>query len=205
MKKYIFLSLLTVLCLACGTQVKVSETISEGEKSLINDSSSVMRVLTISNKEDSLFLRQGCVAFNVLDINTPEYHTLAQKMVETLKSQGNNGMCIAGPQIGIHRNIIAVKRLDKEGEPIEVYANPYIVETNGEQIIGMEKCLSVPDTKNDTKRFTHITIGYTDPHSDRIDNPRTLFEEVSGSTAILFQHAIDHLEGLIFTDFNNQK
>lgn len=159
-----------------------------------------MRVLTVNNQEDSLFLRGGCLAFNVYDLNTPEYQALAKKMVATMTSPEQDGVGIAGPQIGLHRCIIAVKRYDKEGEPIEVYANPYIVETRGEHEPGQEGCLSVPGRSGSVMRWRDIQIGYTDPNSDRLDQPRTVFEDVSGYTAIIFQHEIDHLNGILYTD-----
>ena len=159
-----------------------------------------MRVLTVDSVEDSLFLRQGTTNLNLVDINTSEFQTLARKMVATLVSPEQDGVGIAGPQVGIGRRIIAVQRFDKEGEPIEVYVNPWIVETRGELVPGPEGCLSVPDRRGDVPRWQDITISYTDILSDRLDQPREITEDIKGYTAVIFQHEIDHLDGILYTD-----
>lgn len=180
----------------CGVPV----TLTREECKLINESPKVMRVLTTDSVEDSLFLRQQCRYLNVVDINSKEFKELAQKMVATLKSPEQDGVGIAGPQVGISRRVIAVQRFDKEGEPVEVYVNPVIEETRGEKEAGSEGCLSVPGRRGDVLRWQDITISYTDLNSDRLDQPRTVREDIKGFTAVIFQHEIDHLDGILYID-----
>ena len=92
---------------------------SSNEKSLIKGQG-VMRVLTIDDKEDSLFLRTHCKDLTVKEINSAEYAVLADRMLATVTSPEQDGVGIAGPQVGIGRRIVAVQRFDKEGEPFEV-------------------------------------------------------------------------------------
>lgn len=49
------------------------------------------------------------------------------------------------PQVGISRQLVAVQRLDKVGEPFEFYVNPEIVYFSQDSVLGEEGCLSIPD------------------------------------------------------------
>ena len=197
MRKYLFMGILAVVSVCCTT-AKIS--LSEQEIALIDGSGDVMRVLTIDNPGDSLVLRSECAEFNAADLKTPEYAALAGKMAATMTSPEQDGVGIAGPQVGILRRIIVVQRFDKEGEPVEVYANPYIVETRGEKEAGPEGCLSIPGRRGDVMRWRDITVVYANPLFGEPGQPQTISEDVSGYTAIIFQHEIDHLSGVLYID-----
>lgn len=187
-----------LLCMAsCGCYPKL--TMTNEEAALINDSPEVMRILTIDSEEDLAVLRRSSVNFNVPDLNTSEYAALARKLVTTLENT-DGGVGLAAPQVGINRRVVAVQRVDKEGEPIEVYANIVIEEVRGETEPGPEGCLSVPDQSGDVMRYQDITIRYTDINSDRMDQPREIREDVSGFAAVIFQHEVDHLDGILYID-----
>ena len=199
MRKIILLLAAVLSIASCGVNSKL--TMTKAEAALINGSPDIMRILTIDNDADLAVLRKGSVNFNVADLNTPEYAALARKLVRTLEST-DGGVGLAAPQIGINRRVVAVQRVDKEGEPIEVYANIYIEEMRGEPAAGPEGCLSVPDQRGEVMRYQDITIRYTDINSDRMDQPREIREDVSGFAAVIFQHEVDHLEGVLFIDRN---
>ena len=182
---------------SCG--VSVPMTMTKAEASLINGSPEVMRILTVDNEEDLTILRKSSTNFNLTDINSPEYGILVDKMVKTLEST-DGGVGLAAPQIGINRRVVAVQRVDKEGEPVEVYPNIRIEEYRGEMEEGPEGCLSVPDQRGNVLRYRDITIVYTDINSDRQDQPREIREDISGFAAVIFQHELDHLEGVLFID-----
>ena len=197
MKKRILL-LAAVLSLAsCSVGSRL--TMTKEEAALINGSPDIMRILTTDNEVDLAVLRKGSVNFNVADLNTSEYSALASKLVKTLEST-DGGVGLAAPQVGINRRVVAVQRVDKEGEPIEVYANIVIEEMRGERESGPEGCLSVPGLRGEVMRYKDITIRYTDINSDRLDQPREIREDVSGFAAVIFQHEVDHLDGIIYTD-----
>ncbi|MDO5321058.1 MAG: peptide deformylase [Bacteroidia bacterium] len=186
-----------VAAVSCGTTVPL--TMTKAEAALINGSPDIMRILSVDNEADLAVLRTGSSNFNVQDLNTAEYAKLADKLVKTLQST-DGGVGLAAPQVGINRRVVAVMRVDKEGEPIEVYPNIRIEEMRGEMEPGGEGCLSVPDQRGDVMRYRDITIVYTDINSDRLDQPREIREDVSGFAAVIFQHEVDHLDGIIFTD-----
>ena len=197
MKKIMILTAALLSLASCGVNSRL--TMTNEEAALINGSPDTMRILTIDNEADLAVLRKASVNFNVEDLNTPEYAALASKLVKTLEST-DGGVGLAAPQVGINRRVVAVQRVDKEGEPIEVYANISIEEMRGEPEAGPEGCLSVPDRRGDVMRYQDITIRYTDINSDRMDQPREIREDVSGFAAVIFQHECDHLEGVLFID-----
>lgn len=192
--------LAVAVCVLCSCSPKVSMTLTNEEKALINCSPEVMRILSVDNPEDLKILRQGTSYFNVPDLNSAEYSALVRKMVSTLEDCGEDAVGLAAPQVGISRNLIAVRRVDKEGEPIEVYPDIEIEETRGTMEPGREGCLSVPGKDGEVMRYRDITIRYADVNSDRPDQPRYIREDISGFTAVIFQHETDHLNGIIYTD-----
>lgn len=181
------------LCTAGCTKPATDWT--ETEKDLINARDAVMRVLTIDNPEDTAVLRGSASWLSTDDILSKEYSCLAGKMISTVTSPEQDGVGIAGPQVGISRRIVAVQRMDKEGEPFEVYPNISIVGTRGDKVSGPEGCLSVPGKRGEVSRYRDIDIKYTSTES-----LRDTVEHIEGFTAVIFQHEIDHLVGIIYTD-----
>lgn len=196
MKKAALFASLLILA-ACGTAVR--QTMTKEEAGLINGSPDVMRILSIDNEADLAILRAPSRNFNIPDLNSAEYRSLALKLAKTLENT-DGGVGLAAPQVGINRRVVAVQRVDKEGEPVEVYPNIRIEEYRGEMEEGPEGCLSVPDQRGNVLRYRDITIVYTDINSDRQDQPREIREDVSGFAAVIFQHELDHLEGVLFID-----
>lgn len=179
--------------------VRSAGTMTKEEASLINDSPEVMRILTVESEADVAVLRQSSMDFNMTDLCSPEYEALARKLVTTLEST-DGGVGLAAPQVGISRRVVAVQRVDKEGEPIEVYANIAIVDKRGEMVAGPEGCLSVPDQRGEVLRSQDITIRYTDITGGSKSEPREIREDVSGFAAVIFQHEVDHLDGVLYID-----
>ena len=126
------------------------------ERSLIEGQGDVMRVLTVADADDLAVLRTPCRDLSRRELSDPLYPMLAAKLVATVTSPEQDGVGIAGPQVGISRNVVAVQRFDKEGEPFEVYPNIRIVATRGEQVPGREGCLSVPGRRGEVLRYQDI-------------------------------------------------
>ena len=168
---------------------------SDSESRLIMNGDGLMRVLTVDDPADSLILREPSAMMSVEELKAPEYEALARRMVITVTDPSQDGVGIAGPQVGVLRRVVAVQRLDKEGEPFEVYPNIRIVAFRGEPVSGPEGCLSVPGRRGKVLRWRDIDIEYT--------SPKTLqdtLETVQGFTAVIFQHECDHLDGVLYTD-----
>ncbi len=185
-------ALLLVFAVGC---TKSAADWTEKEKALIRNGDDVMRVLTVDDPRDSAVLRDASLWLSEDDLLSEEYRCLAEKLVATVTSPEQDGVGIAGPQVGISRRVVAVRRFDKEGEPFEVYPNVSIIETRGELVSGPEGCLSVPGRRGEVRRYRDIDISYTSTES-----LRDTVEHIEGFTAVIFQHEIDHLVGIIYSD-----
>lgn len=143
---------------------------TEDELALIHGADSIMRVLTIESPEDSLVLRTPCADFTAEALLSTDYERLCSLMVATVTHPSQDGVGIAGPQVGLSRRIVAVQRFDKEPVsrggrtdcPFEVYPNIKIVWKSDSLAAGSEGCLSVPDRRADVLRSTEIVIEYAD-------------------------------------------
>lgn len=174
-----------------------------------------MRVLTISDPADSLLLREPSHNLSADALLSEEYEKLCSLMVATVTHPSQDGVGIAGPQVGLNRRIVAVQRFDKEpvewssktDYPFEVYPNIRIVSASDSLAYGPEGCLSVPDRRGEVLRSQEIVIEYADMKALKMANyasKDTLIpmrrDTVKGFTAVIFQHEIDHLEGVLYID-----
>lgn len=120
---------------------------------------------------------------------TPNIHKLLDDMAETMYDAA--GVGLAAPQIAILKRVIVLDPADGTGL-IEMI-NPEIIEHEGEQI-GPEGCLSIPGLNGDVKRWQRIKVKGLDRHGNEI------VMEAEDFLARIFQHEIDHLNGVLFTD-----
>jgi len=129
--------------------------------------------------------------------------TLIDDMVETMREAP--GVGLAAPQIGVLEQIIVVEyfekeedeeREDAESAPKRLYVvvNPEITRASPETVTGAEGCLSIPGYLGEVERFETITV----KGQNRRGQPVTL--KLKDWTARIFQHEIDHLNGVLFTD-----
>ena len=186
--------------LACGRSKTVG--FSSGELELLNGTDSIMRVLTIQDSIDLAVLRAVSCDFSAKELMSEQFTKLGRRMVATVTHPSQDGVGIAGPQVGLNRRIVAVQRFDKTGEPFEVYANVRIVWMSDSLACGPEGCLSVPDRRGNVLRSQQIVIEYADlaSLSHSCDDIPMARDTVSGFTAVIFQHEIDHLEGVLYID-----
>ena len=166
----------------------------EIELIMATDAYTAMRVWKIDAVSDSLILRQKCsdVLFNSNDIILSNF---INKLHKTVIDSLNKGVGIAAPQVGILKNIIWVQRFDKLNYPFEVYINPTITHYSEEKQPCREGCLSIPNRIDTTQiRSQLIEIKYLD--KDGLSRS----ESIEGFTAVIFQHEIDHLNGILYID-----
>lgn len=177
------------------------------ELAIIESTDSIMRVLTIESPRDLSVLRAPSIDFSTEALLSDEFARLADLMVATVTHPSQDGVGIAGPQVGLNRRVVAVQRFDKEGEPFEVYPNIRIVWKSDSVEFGPEGCLSVPDRREDVARSTEIVIEYTainGPYSPSSPDSNLALipvrDTISGFTAVIFQHEVDHLDGVLYID-----
>ena len=152
-----------------------------------------MATRTIITVPDPILRRK---AHKVVDFDK-DFQTLVADMVETLRAAP--GVGLAAPQVAISERLIVVEfnvDEDDEDSPKKLYvlANPEIVERSEEMVKGIEGCLSIPDLVGEVERNEKVVV----KGQNRQGKPVKI--KASGWLARIFQHEIDHLDGILFTD-----
>ncbi len=129
--------------------------------------------------------------------------TLIDDMIDTMRAAP--GVGLAAPQVGVSERVIVVEYAEpeateegqepKEVEPkLYVMVNPEIVKASPETEVGIEGCLSIPGLVGEVERTYEVRLkGFS-----RRGQPMKLKAE--GWLARIFQHEIDHINGVVFTD-----
>ncbi len=130
-------------------------------------------------------------ASSVVDIDDHVIR-LVDDMLDTMYEK--RGIGLAAPQIGLLKRVIVVDTSWPDGnrDPI-VLINPEIVEREGIQK-HQERCLSLPGIADTVERSYYIKVKGVDPKG------REVVLDVEGFRAVVFQHEIDHLNGIVFID-----
>lgn len=140
----------------------------------------VYQVVTIPDP----ILRQKAQAVKKI---TPGVLRVLDNMRDTMYAA--DGVGLAAPQIGISKRIIVVD----PGDQLYEIVNPEIVLREGEQT-AQEGCLSVPDMVGRVTRSQKIIVSGMNRDGEKIEI------EASDILARAFQHEIDHLDGILFSD-----
>ena len=121
---------------------------------------------------------------------TNEILDLIDDMFETMDQ--SRGIGLAAPQVGKNIRVIIVDTQQKKSKPFALI-NPEIVHAEGEQIYE-EGCLSCPGLSGNVKRSAKVTVLGINENGDdvKIDAESLL--------AVVLQHEIDHLDGILFVD-----
>jgi peptide deformylase len=126
-----------------------------------------------------------------------DLQTLVDDMIETMREAP--GVGLAAPQVGVSERVIVVEYMEDEEDedaPKKLYVmvNPEIKKISEETELGIEGCLSVPGLQGEVERALEVTVkGQT-----RRGQPMKV--KAKGWMARIFQHEIDHLDGVVFTD-----
>ena len=134
-------------------------------------------------------LRKKSKPIKAEEFFSSETKKLIQDMRHWIKKAG--GVGLAAVQIGILRRIILVEV--KENRP-EVFINPKITRRSWKKISIEEACLSVPGKFGPVKRSETINVEAINENGEKIKF------KAKGLPAIIFQHELDHLEGILFID-----
>ena len=143
-----------------------------------------MRILTYPDK----ILSEGVAATDLTWPNSIK--ALIDNMRETMRNV--QGIGLAAPQVGVRERIIIIKN-EKFGDCISMI-DPYITYSEGKSV-EEEACLSVPGYSAKVERASAIGVKYYD-----ISESQTLARPFGGRDAIVIQHEIDHLDGILFID-----
>lgn len=126
----------------------------------------------------------------------PDLQTLIDDMVETMRAAP--GVGLAAPQVDVSLRVVVVEFGDEEDEevPRKLYTivNPVITRPSEEKIVATEACLSIPGFVGDVERHQSITV----KGLNRFGKPMRV--NAHGWLARIFQHEIDHLDGVLYID-----
>jgi peptide deformylase len=155
-----------------------------------------MTLRTIVTLPDPVLKRKAHTV-NKFDKNL---QTLLDDMVETMREAP--GVGLAAPQIGLSDRIIVIEYYEREedeeneGAPKKVWAviNPEIVKSSDETLMGVEGCLSIPGLVGEVERHAEVQVKGMNRHG------KPMRIKAKGWLARIFQHEIDHLDGVLFTE-----
>jgi peptide deformylase len=157
-----------------------------------------MTILPIIQPNNPL-LRKKAVKISSFD--DKKLQTLMDDMVETMLDAP--GVGLAAPQVAVSRRLIVVRLPDDEeskkgyGEQagvLYIVSNPKIIKKSREMVEGVEACLSIPGYYGTVDRHESVVITGQDRKGDDIRI------KAQGWLARVFQHEIDHLDGILYTD-----
>ena len=152
----------------------------------------------LKTREKDEILRAKC---NKVDIFDEDIRDFCDILLELMYAY--DGVWLAAPQVGKNIRVIATtqrkeeKKWSKSCRTIiweTVMVNPEIIKHSTELKKWEEACLSVPGLCWDVERRTRIIVRYQDK------NWKEHVQKYSGFSAVVIQHEIDHLEGILFTD-----
>ncbi len=155
---------------------------------------SLLEIITLPNN----LLRQKMRPVTQFDDDLQE---LIENMIETMREA--NGVGLAAPQIGRNKQLAVIETLpdyDDNDEEIPnsrdlfVIVNPEIVWFSRGTETAVEGCLSIPGYLGEVERAEAVRVRAQDRHGKKIKL------KLSGWTARIFQHEIDHLNGVLYID-----
>jgi peptide deformylase len=154
-------------------------------------------IVTLENP----LLRQRAVRVRSV---TPEVQTLIDDMIETMRQAP--GVGLAAPQVGQGQRIIVVEYAEPPPDPpdggprepraaeLYVLVNPEILRRSQETELGNEGCLSIPGYYGEVERHVAVTVRGLNRRGQAVRL------KAEGWLARIFQHEIDHLDGVLFID-----
>jgi peptide deformylase len=144
-------------------------------------------------------LRQKTREVTREEISTPEMKRLVRDMIETMHEYG--GVGLAAPQV--HESVrLAIIEFEPDndryknddGQPLLVIWNARVKVLDETPSGFWEGCLSVPGMRGYVERPSKIEVSYLDERG----KPKTLVAD--GFLATVFQHELDHLDGIVYVD-----
>ncbi len=149
------------------------------------------------NTKDDPVLRQIAVVVGENEFGSQELSSDLSDMRQVLESF-DDGIALAAPQIGISKRIFIISEKINQDRKDEIknltFINPQIKRESKKAVEMEEGCLSVRNIYGETKRKEKVTVEAQD------ENGKKFQYHGSGLIAQIFQHEIDHLNGILFID-----
>lgn len=116
--------------------------------------------------------------------------TLKEMIILTKTFKEPEGVGLASTQIGLNERYFVAK----DGEDFIPVINPQILFFGKRIKKYFEGCLSIPNIWGEVQRYTTIKVSYQDQSGQQIK------KSLKGITAWIFQHEMDHLNGILFSE-----
>jgi peptide deformylase len=135
---------------------------------------------------------------DIINVPDPQIDRLIEDLIAT--ADAANGVGIAAPQVAASLRLFIVASRPSPRYPsapkMEPTAmiNPQIIDRSTEIVRGWEGCLSLPDVRGLVHRHESIEVRYLTKFGDLVQ------QELTGFIARIFQHELDHLDGILFPD-----
>jgi len=143
-----------------------------------------VRGIVKNTKSDSILRR-------VLDrVQFGQHGKVYSKMWFKTMTKRRNALGFAANQLNMNHYAFLAKTDGEWG----FFANPVIVRTSNETIKGGEGCLSIPNAQYEVFRHDWIEVDYEDGQG------RSCSKKFEGLNAVIIQHEIDHLNGILISD-----
>ena len=126
----------------------------------------------------------------VKKINPSLIKTLEEMVKLTKTFKNPEGVGLASTQVGLEESFFVAKNNNK----FMMVINPKIQSTSKKTKSYFEGCLSIPNMWGEVERHTSIKVTYLD------ENGQSINQSLTGVLAWIFQHEIDHLNGMLFPD-----
>jgi peptide deformylase len=147
-----------------------------------------MKILTTNNKVDEKFLRTKVANFDFSKFSKKEISEIIKTM--RLAMLEEKGIGLAANQIGLNIQVFVARVNGK----LYSFFNPEIIKSSEEILIEDEGCLSVPKTYGKVERNETVVL------SAYAKNNKPVQVKAVGVLARVFQHEVDHLNGILFID-----
>lgn len=151
------------------------------------------RALPIVLKPDPILNKSTEIIKNPLD---PHVQQLAKNMFATIEKEGKHAVGLSAPQVASSLRLFVVRfeGIDR------ILINPQIIKKSKELTLVPELCLSLPNKEFNILRYDKITLQYTNELNV------TYKIKTKNFLSILFQHELDHLDGILMSDkYETQK
>lgn len=119
-------------------------------------------------------------------VGITEAQEIITDLLDTAKAHIDDCAGLAAPQIGVHKKVIVIR----SGDSFWPLINPIIIKKSGKKFVNKEGCLSLEGIRA-VERYSTILVAYMDKAGKRIT------KTFNGVPAIIIQHEVDHLNGIL--------
>ena len=155
-----------------------------------------LKIYTTENKEEEKFLRGKSKYVSTKEISSGKFKLFTKDLLYTARhsqEQDNEAADgIAAPQVGQSLRVFYIQ--NHETDKWQLFINPEVTPLGFLKITGIEGCLSVPNREGEVMRYKRVKVRYQD-----IDG-KWKTEKFKDYNAVIIQHELDHLDGILFID-----